>query len=152
MLPEVVLLAKTEDPLCRNALLLVPDLKRFFVILINRRIQTLRIQSHYLSQKLPGPCNGFFLKIISKREISQHLKEGTVTCGFTDVLDIAGTDTLLTGGDSASWRNLLSCKIWLQRRHTGIDDQQAVVIMRYQRKTLHCQMILALKKLQEHLS
>ena len=43
MLPEVIFLAKTEDPLRSDADLLVPDIKCFIIILINRRIQTIRI-------------------------------------------------------------------------------------------------------------
>ena len=40
MLPEVVLFAKTENPVCWDADLLVPDIKRLVVLQINGRIQT----------------------------------------------------------------------------------------------------------------
>ena len=66
MLPEVVFLAKAEDPFRRNADLLVPDIKSLIVIQINRRIETIRIQPHHLGQKLPGPMDGIRLKIISE--------------------------------------------------------------------------------------
>ena len=53
------------------------------------------------------------LEIIAERKIAEHFKEGAVTRGFTDIFDIAGTDTFLTGGHTSSGRNLLSCKIRL---------------------------------------
>ena len=43
MLPEVVFLTKTENSLWCNTNLLVPDIKCFIIILLNRRIQTIRI-------------------------------------------------------------------------------------------------------------
>ena len=57
--------------------------------------------------------NGLCLKIIAKGEIAQHLKKGAMAGSFSDILNIAGADTLLTGGHAFPWRNLLPCKIWL---------------------------------------
>ncbi len=68
------------------------------------------------------------------------------------ILDIAGADALLACGHPFSGRNLRPCKIRFQRSHAGIDQQQALVIMRNQRKALHGQMALTFKKLQKHLS
>ena len=53
------------------------------------------------------------LEIVAERKVSEHFKKGTVTCGFTDIFDITGTDTFLTGSHTSSGRNLLSCKIRL---------------------------------------
>ncbi len=55
------------------------------------------IQSNYLCQKFPGPVDRFSLEVISKREVTKHLKEGTVTCCLTYIFDITCTDTFLTG-------------------------------------------------------
>ena len=75
-----------------------------------------------------------------------------MTSGLSDILDISGTDTLLTGSDSALRRDLRARKVRLQRRHACIDQQKAVVIVRYKRKAVHNQMILALKEVEKHLS
>ena len=96
--------------------------------------------------------NGLCLKIIAKGKISQHLKKGAMAGCFTYIFDIACTDTLLAGTHTSPRRDLLTGKIGLERRHTGIDQQKAVVIVRYQRKALHLQMFLALEKFQEHSS
>ena len=113
MLPEVVLLAKAEDPLCRNTNILIPDLPCLVVLQIDRRIQPVRIQSYYLRQKFPGPGNGLLLKIIAKRKVPQHFKECTVACGLSYILNVAGTDTFLAGGHPLAGRDLLSGKIRL---------------------------------------
>ena len=67
--------------------------------------------------------DGLSFKIITKRKVAQHLKKGAVSCGFSYIFDITGTDTLLAGRHPTLWRNLLSGKIRFQRRHTGIDEQ-----------------------------
>ena len=152
MLPEVILLAEPENPVCRNADLLIPDIERLIIVLINRRIQTILVKAYHLGQKFPRPGNRLVFKIISEREVTKHLKKCTMTGCLADILDITGTNTLLTGRHTSSRRNLLSGEIWLQRSHTGIDQQQAVVIVRYKRKALHRQMSLALKEFQEHFS
>ena len=66
MLPEVVLFAKTENAVRGDADLFFPDLKRFIIIQVNGRVQPVRIQSHHLGQKLPGPGNRILFKIIAK--------------------------------------------------------------------------------------
>ena len=53
MLPEVVLFSKTEDPLCRDSHLLIPDLERFLIFFIDRRIQSVCIQTYNFGQKFP---------------------------------------------------------------------------------------------------
>ena len=113
MLPEVVLSSEAENALRCNADLLIPDLECLIIILIDGRIQAVRIKTNDLSQKLPRPVNRLVLEIIAKGEITKHLEEGAVTSGLSDILDITGTNTLLTGADTSAWRNLLTCKIGL---------------------------------------
>ena len=113
VLPEVVLLAETEDLLLGNADLLVPDVEGLVVVQVYGRVQTLRIQSYDLCEELPGPVDGLILKIISKGKVSQHLKKGAVAGRLSDVFNVSRTDTFLAGGHAFSGRNLLSCKIWL---------------------------------------
>ena len=91
------------------------------------------------------------LEIITKGKVAQHLKKSSMPVRLSDILNITGTDTFLAGGHSLPGRDFLPCKIRLQRRHTGIDQQQAVVIMGHQREAFHHQMALAFKKVQEHL-
>ena len=89
-----------------------------------------RIQSYNLCQKLPGPTDRFRLKIISKGEIAQHLKEGAVAGGLSDILDIACTDTLLAGTYPAPGRDLLAGKIemCIRDRYWGRDSLSLLII------------------------
>src|SRR5699024_7269415 len=134
------------DSFCRYADFLIPDIKGLVVIQINRWVQSFRIQPYHLSQEFPGPGNGFMLEIISKGKVSQHFKKCAVAGSLSHILDISCTDTLLTGCHSPSRWNLCSGKVWLQWRHTGIDQKETFIIVRNQGKALHSQMSLALKK------
>ena len=118
MLPEVVLFSETEDTLRSDADLFVPDIESLIVILVDGGIETVRIQAYDLSQELPAPCDGFMFEIIAEGEVTQHLKEGAVTGSLTYVLNIARTDTFLTGGHSASRRDLSSCEVGFERSHS----------------------------------
>ena len=91
-------------------------------------------------------------EVITKRKVSKHLKKGTMAGSFTYIFNITGTDTLLAGSHTCSRRDLCSCKIWFQRSHTCIDQQKALIILRYKRKTVHNQMSFALEKVQKHLT
>ena len=152
MLPEIVFFSEPEDFFFRNTDLFVPDVKGFVVILVYRRIQSLRIQSDRLGQELPAPGKSFFFKIITKGEIPQHFEEGTVTGRLSNVLDVARTDTFLAGSHTGTRRNLRSRKIRFQRRHSCIDQQKALISLRNQREAFHHQMAFALHKIQEHLT
>ena len=136
MLPEIVAFSvfipiKSCDLLLCNADLFVPDFKRFFVFAIDRRIQAVFGKTEYVCQKLPRPCDGFFLKIVAKRKIAEHLKKSQMSCGLSHIFNISGTNTFLTGRNALFRRYFLSCKIWFQRSHPCVNQQQAVVVMWY---------------------
>ena len=118
MFPEVVFFSKTENPFRRDAYLLIPNLPCLIIVQIDGRIQPVRFKSYHFCQELPRPPDRFLLEIITEREVPKHLKKRSMSGGLAYVLNIARTDTLLTCGNPLSRRNLLACKIWLQRRHT----------------------------------
>ena len=132
MLPEVVFLAEFIDAVLRDHHLFVPDLIGFVIAFIYGRIQTLGIQADDLGQELPCPRNGLILEIIAEREVAQHLEESAVPRGLADVLQVACTDALLAGGHALPGGDFLACEIRLEGRHTGVDDQKALVVMRDQ--------------------
>jgi hypothetical protein len=73
-----------------------------------------------------------------------------VTGGLTDVLDIAGTDALLAGADSAARGLHLTLEIGLHGGHAGVDQQQGLIILRNQREAGQTQVTFAFKEAQEH--
>ena len=158
MLPEVVRLAELEDPVLRNTDLLVPDAEGLIVggggLIAGEhgRIQAVGVQTHPLGagQEFPRPVDRLVLEVIAEGEVAQHLKIGAVAGGVADVLDIAGTDALLAGGDPVAGRLLLAGEEGLHGRHTGVDQQQRRVILRDQGKAGQTQMVFGLKEVQEH--
>ena len=72
--------------------------------------------------------------------------------GFTDTLNIRSTDTLLAGGDTSPGRGLDAEEVVLHRSHTGVDQQQAVVILRHQAEGRQPQVSLDLKKSEKALT
>ena len=154
MLPEVVLLAEAEDPLGRNADVVLPDGSSFVVVHIDGGIQPVRIQSHPFrgGQEFPAPGDGFLLEVVAEGEVAQHLEEGAVTSRFADVLDVAGADALLAGADPVPRRFLFALEPGLHRRHAGVDEQQACVILGNQREARQAQVALGLKEAEKHLS
>ena len=113
VLPEVICLAEAVNALRCNADFIPPDIKGLVILLIDRGIEAIRLKSHNFGQKLPAPADGFVLKVIAEREISEHLKKGAVARGLTDIVDITRADTLLAGRHAAAGRNLLAGKIRL---------------------------------------
>ena len=72
--------------------------------------------------------------------------------GLTDTLNIRSTDTLLAGGDTSPGRGLDAEEVVLHRSHTGVDQQQAVVILRHQAEGRQPQVSLAFKKSEKALT
>ena len=102
--------------------------------------------SSTLVQEFPRPGNRLLLEVVAKGEVAQHLKEGAVAGSVAHVLDVAGADALLAGGDALAGRGHLAGEILLHRGHAGVDEQQAVVVLGNQRKAGQAQMALALKE------
>ena len=142
MLPEVILLAKAEDPLCGDAHVLVPDLKGFVVIQIDGGIEPLRVQPADIRQEFPAPGDGFLLEIIAEGEVAQHLKIRAVAGRLADIFDVPRPDALLAGADPVPRRLHLALEIGLHRCHAGVDEQQRRVILWDQGKARQTQMPL----------
>ena len=53
VLPEVVFFSETEDSVSRDSDFFVPDIECFIILLINRRIKTICVQSDYFCQEFP---------------------------------------------------------------------------------------------------
>ena len=69
-----------------------------------------------------------------------------MTRGDADALNVRRADALLAGRHPFARGSHLSGKIFLHRRHAGINQQKTVVVLGYQGKALQAQMPLRLKK------
>jgi len=93
--PEVVVVAESQNPPSGNANL-SPVGERFIVVKVNGYPEPFLGQFQILGNKLPGPGNSFFLKIITHAEIPQHLEEGKVFA-VTHRIYISGAKAFLAG-------------------------------------------------------
>ena len=92
------------------------------------------------------------LEVVAEGEVAQHLKVGAVTGSLAHTLNIRGTDALLAGGYTLSGRSLDAQEVVLHRRHAGVDEQQAVVILGDQPEGRQDQMSLALIEFEKSLT
>ena len=86
----------------------VPDIEGFIIIQVNGWVETVCIKPYNLSKKLPGPVDGFFLEVITKREVTKHFKEKYRDVRFLPTFSISPVRihfwqvvTLVLGGFSA---------------------------------------------------
>ena len=152
MLPEVILLAKLLDSVPRQTNLFMPDFACFVILLIDGDIQLILRDFQPFGNKLPGPRDDFVLKIIAKGEIAQHFKKCAVARGFADIINIPCTDTFLTGCDTLTGGCFLPCEVCLHGCHTGVNQQQALVVTGNDGKGFQTQMVFGFKELQKQLS
>ena len=87
------------------------------LIQIHGGIEPVRIQSDDIRQEFPRPADRLLLKVISERKVPKHLKKRAMTGRLSYILNVPGADALLASGHPLARRNLLSGKVWLQRRH-----------------------------------
>ena len=153
-LPEVILLAQPHHMVGGDAAALGPDLIRLIVILIDRNIQLIHRQLQLFGDEFPCPAGGVLLEVIAEGEVAQHLEVGAVAGGLADVFDIGGTDALLAAGgaEAAVRQEFLAGEVLFQRRHAGIDEQKACLILRHQRRRGQAGMPLADKKFEKTLT
>ena len=154
VLPEVVLLAEARDALLGDADLVAPDVERLVILFIHRRVEPLGIETDPLRarQKLPRPGDGLVLEIVAEGEVAEHLKIRAVARRLADVFNVTGADALLAGADAVARRFLVALEVGLHRRHAGVDEQQACIVLRDERKARQAQVFLRLEKAQEHLA
>ncbi|MNS83761.1 hypothetical protein D3C72_1175630 [compost metagenome] len=103
--------------------------------------QAAGIKAELLGQQAPGALDGVVLEVVAEREVAQHLKEGVVTRGIADVVQVvvlaAGADALLRRGGALVGRGRRAGEIVLERHHARVDEQQGRVVLRHQRSRLH---------------
>src|SRR5262249_12388281 len=98
--PEVLVFTFTANAAGWHLHLVVPDVVRLVVIEVDGDAQPRRIepQPFFAGQVLPRPVDGVALEVIPKREIPQHFKERVVVSRISNIVDVAGPQTLLAGG------------------------------------------------------
>ena len=143
-LPEIIL--QWDNVIRGKARLFQPNLTCFVIVRIDGYPKLLFGQFDDFGQKLPCPRNCFFLEIVSKGEVSKHLKKCLMPRCTSDVFDISCTHTALTGNDAMARRLYLTGKKGLEGCHASTDQKQRRVILRDKRIAWQTKMSLLLCK------
>ncbi len=121
-LPEIIIFSETDNMSWVYADLFGPDFNRFVVVLIDRNPQPVHRKFEHLGDKLPSPRGCLMLEIIPEREVSEHFKIGAMTCGFSHIFNIRGTDALLAGGDPLSGWGFDTKEPFFHGGHARVDQ------------------------------
>jgi hypothetical protein len=84
-----------------------------------------------------GKADGIAFEVITKAEVTQHLKEGVVTRGVTDVFEVimftARSNTALRRRSTGERQRVLASKDVFELDHARVGKQQGRVIAGHQR-------------------
>ena len=117
MLPEVILLAQTDNVGRVNAYFFCPDIESLVVVFINSYPKLVLGHFKHFCAEFPSPSSSFMLKVITEREVAQHFKISAVAVCLTYSLNVGSTNTFLAGCNALSRRCYFSRKIFFHRRH-----------------------------------
>ena len=131
-LPEVVLVAEALDAVHRDADLVVPDLLRLFVAVVDGDPELVAVEAEHLGDELPRPRDGVGLEVVAEAEVAEHLEEHEVPLRATDVVEVvvlaAGAGALLHGHRSRVRRSLVAGEVRLERHHAGHREQDRRIV------------------------
>ncbi len=131
--PEIVrgvaptlVVADADHALGRHAHFPRPDVEGLVVLGIDGDPQPVLLQLEDFGQQLPGVGDGVALEVIPEAEVAQHLEEGVVACGITDVLEVivlaTGTHAFLRGGGAGVGPLVEAKEDVLELVHPGVGE------------------------------
>ena len=119
----------------------------------NSNIQTVFLQFIFAGEQLPCPVYRFFLEIIAKRPIAQHLEHGVVVgvvAHFLQVVVLARhTQALLCIGYPWKSHFAIAQKQILKRIHPCVGKHQSRIVLDHHGRARHNLVLLALEKIQK---
>ena len=141
--------------LCGQADLLVPDVERFVVGVIDRDHQALRVDAQPVlaGDEVPGEADRVALEVVAEAEVAEHLEERVVARGVADVLEVvvlaAGAHAALRTGGADVVALVLAEEHVLELHHAGVGEQQRRVVAGHERARGHDLVPALVEKLQE---
>src|SRR5260370_4757944 len=108
------------------------------------------------SDQLPGVGDGFFLEVIAKGKIAEHLEKSMMALGEADIFEVvvlaAGAHAFLRGGGFIVVAFFQAEEDVLELVHPGVGEKQGRVAMGDQRGTAYAAMAFTLKEAQKGLA
>src|ERR1019366_5599770 len=87
-LPEIIFVAESQNPFARQHAELQPDVLGLLVVLVNGRVEQLRIDFPNLGYEFPMPSNRFFLVIVAERPVAEHFEKSVMVSVAADRFEI----------------------------------------------------------------
>src|SRR4029078_2004743 len=135
--PEIVRARDPDDLLVGKARNFAPQRGRLVVVFIDGDEQALLVDAEIAGDQLPGERDRALLEIVAKGEIAEHLEEGVVARGVTDIVEVvvlaAGAHAFLRRGCAQKLRLILAGEDVIERNHAGIGEHQGWIVTRHER-------------------
>ena len=136
--PEVLFVAglhvaEADDVVGREAELLLPDVPRLVVVLVDRDIEAGGVELHHLGDELPAPLERLALVVLAEGPVPEHLKEGEVAAILADLVEVvvlaSGADALLSARGPHVVALLESKEHILELVHACVGEEQRRVAL-----------------------
>ena len=161
--PEVVALvlaalvvADADHALGRQADDLRPDAIGLVIFVVDGGQQFFSRQAIDLGQQLPAPLDAFFLEVIAKAPVAQHLEEGVVARGVAHVFQVvvlaAGAQAGLHAGRTHVGTLVGAEKHIFELHHAAVGEHERGVVAGHQRAGRHHGVAFGGKKVQKALA
>ena len=139
--PEIIRGRNADDAVVRETCDFLPVARGLIVVVVNGDEQLVLLQAQLFRDQGPGQFDRALLEVIAEREVTEHLKEGEMTRGVADIVEVvvlaAGAHALLRGGGALIRPLLDAGKDVLELHHAGIGEHQGRVVARHKRRRRH---------------
>ncbi len=147
--PEIVGGRDADDLGFGEARDLVPKPRRLLVLGKHGDQQLVLGQAELLGDEVPRELDRDVLEVVAKGEVAEHLEEGVVARGVTDVLEVvvlaAGTHAFLRGRGARIGPFLEPREDVLELDHARVGEEQSRIVAWHQRARRHDLVAMALE-------
>jgi len=137
--PEVVLLVAVDDAVFADVFLPIvislhiSGLAVLFVTAKDGHIEPVLVDFHHFGEVFPSVGDGFFLEIVAKRPVAQHLKHGVVVGVVAHFLKVVvfsrNAEAFLRVGSAVPLGGLVAQKDILELVHASVGEHQGRVVL-----------------------
>ena len=149
--PEVGVSVEAHDAVIREAGHVLPNLPSFVIVLVHGREQAFLRELPNFGQEFPSPSNGFFLVVVAKAPVAEHLEEGVVVvvaAHHVEVVVLTGhAEALLAVACALPTLRIVAQEDGLELVHARVREHERRVVMRNHRRRTHKEVALGFKEL-----
>ena len=136
--PEIVVRRDADDLVVGESRDLLPQLRGRLVVVIDGHEQTALVEREVLGDQAPGELDRALLEIVAEREIAEHLEEGQMPRGVSDIVEVivlaAGAHALLRRRRARLVAFFDAGEDALELHHAGVGEHQGRIVVRHQRR------------------